>query len=125
MIWREREHESHDLDVANDLATIQALRNYGLLKFFWLLSIRVQLELLEYLVNTWDILIQCFRLGAHILSIQVEEIFFLTYLSRNGPPISLFFTRMGNDIIKDYIVANCRPLSHPIKDGKINIKDVE
>lgn len=32
--WREVERESQDLDAANEPTTIQALRNYGLLKFF-------------------------------------------------------------------------------------------
>lgn len=33
-IWREREHEEQDLNVGNDPATIQALKNCGLLKLF-------------------------------------------------------------------------------------------
>ena len=55
LIWREREHESQDLDVTNDRTTMQTLRNCGLLNFFWLLGMRVQLELLEYIVKVWDI----------------------------------------------------------------------
>lgn len=38
--WREREHEEHDLNATNVYATIKALRNHGLLKFFSLPSMR-------------------------------------------------------------------------------------
>lgn len=53
------------------LATIQELKNCGLLKFFWLPRMRQQMELLEYLVRAWDVQAYDFRLGAHILSIHV------------------------------------------------------
>lgn len=33
-VWREREHEEHDLNIANDPATIHTLKNCGLLKIF-------------------------------------------------------------------------------------------
>ena len=34
VIWKEREHEVLDNQAANDPATIEALRNYGILKYF-------------------------------------------------------------------------------------------
>jgi len=37
-IWKEREHEEQDLNVENNPTTIQALKNCGLLEFFWLPS---------------------------------------------------------------------------------------
>lgn len=40
LIWREREHEAEDMIVANDLATMQALRNCGILKLFQILGMR-------------------------------------------------------------------------------------
>lgn len=40
------------------------------------------MELLRYLFHAWDVQAQEFRIGAHTLEIQVEDIYFLTYLSR-------------------------------------------
>lgn len=76
-IWKEREHESHDMDVANDPAIMQTLINFGHPKFFSLPSMKSQMELLKYLVRAWDIWEQCYRIRAHTLSIKVEEIYFL------------------------------------------------
>lgn len=38
--------------------------------------------LLEYIIRAWDVQAQEFRIGAHLLKIKVEEIYFLTCLSR-------------------------------------------
>lgn len=54
-IWREREHEEHDLNADNDHDTIQALKDWGFLKFFWLLGIRQQMELLAYVVHALEV----------------------------------------------------------------------
>lgn len=55
LIWREREHEEQDLAVANDLATIQTLRDCGLLKFLWFPRMRQHMELLAYIFRAWDV----------------------------------------------------------------------
>jgi hypothetical protein len=55
MEWQEREHEKEDAIVGNDLGTVAALRDCGLLKFFSILGMRAQLRLLEYLVHMWDV----------------------------------------------------------------------
>ena len=34
VIWKEREHDIIDAQAANDPPTVEALRNYGLLKYF-------------------------------------------------------------------------------------------
>jgi len=52
-IWREREHEEQDSNASNDTSTIQALKNYGLLKFVWLHGMRQQMESLSYLAHAW------------------------------------------------------------------------
>ena len=52
--WREREHEEHDMVSLNDPGTIEALRDCGLLKYFRLSGMRQQLELLQFLVHSWD-----------------------------------------------------------------------
>ena len=72
------------MDATNDPTSIHGLRDCGLLKFFSIPGMRAQVELLEYLVKAWDVQAWCFRLRAHMLSIQVEDIYFLTGLSWRG-----------------------------------------
>jgi hypothetical protein len=53
--WRERENEENNAIAGNHPPTIVALRNYGLLKYFRIPSMRAQVRLLEYLVHMWDL----------------------------------------------------------------------
>jgi len=52
--WIEREHEEKYMVSLNDPGTVEALRNYGLLKYFKLSGMRQQLELFQFLVHAWD-----------------------------------------------------------------------
>ena len=70
-IWIEAQHEEQGLNAANDPSTIQTLKKYGFLKFFWLLGMRQQMELLEFLVHSWDVQAWALRLGEHLLKIKV------------------------------------------------------
>lgn len=54
LTWREREHEAQDMVVSSDPPMVQYLGNCGLLKFYMILGMRAQLELLDYLVRCWD-----------------------------------------------------------------------
>ena len=89
VVWKEREHELDDIREVNDARTVAALRGCGLLKLFNVPSMRSQLRLLEYILRMWNTEQQYFELGAHILTVEVEEIYFLTGLSKRGEPISL------------------------------------
>ena len=59
-----------------------------------------------------------------MLSITVEDVYFLTGLSRRGFPISLTGSTVGGEIVRDYVKQYCYPGSEPRKYGKINIRDV-
>jgi hypothetical protein len=82
--WHEREHEEEDYFIGNDPGMVMALRQCGLLKFFKIQGMRAQLRLLEYLVHMWDVNEQAFHVGAHTLTIDIEDIYFLTGLSHRG-----------------------------------------
>lgn len=82
------------------------------------------MELLKYLVHSWNIQAHVFRFGENLLEIQVEDIYFLTGLSKRGAPVSLLGGRSGGEIVKDYIATYCRPRALPTRDGKINRNDV-
>ena len=52
-------------------------------------------QLLEYILRMWNLEQQYFEVGAHILTVEVEDIYFLTSLLRWGAPISLTGSRGG------------------------------
>ena len=122
--WRKREHEEQDMISLNDLGTVRALRDCGLLKYFKLSSMRQQIELLEFLVRAWDPAIEEFHIKNQVFSITVEDVYFLISLSRKGLLISLTGSTVGGEIVRDYVMQYCYPGSKPSKDGKINIHDV-
>jgi len=75
--WRERKHEDDDLIVRNDPGTFNALRQCRLLKLFKIEGMRAQMRLLEYLVHMWDVDQQVFHVRAHMLTLDIKDIFFL------------------------------------------------
>jgi len=122
--WRERKHEEEDMFALHDPVTVNALRNYGLLKFFRISSMRQQINLLQYLLD-WDPTSQVFQIrGKSIPLTIIVDIYFLTGLSRRGAPISFSGSARGGESVRDYIRRYCREGSQPSKDGKINIQDV-
>ena len=80
--WKEREHELNDQVELNDDATIDALQNCGLLNYFMCLGLRVHPLLLQRIVAVWDSNAEHFVVGDQILEIEIDDIYFLTRLSR-------------------------------------------
>ena len=95
LIWREREHEDVDDVAMLHFPTMQALRACGLYKFWAIQGMREQVDLLTGLVNSWNVQDQRFIIGGHQLEIELEDIYFLTGLSKRGEQLSLFGTRPG------------------------------
>jgi hypothetical protein len=79
--WREREHEDDNATAENYPPTLATLRDCGLLKYFRIPGMRAQVQLLEHLVQMWDLDQQVFNVGADTLMIDIEDIYFLTGLS--------------------------------------------
>ena len=55
VIWKEREHETTYFQVVSDSATIEALQNCGLLKYFQVLGMKAYIRLLEGIIDMWDL----------------------------------------------------------------------
>jgi hypothetical protein len=96
----------------------------GLLKFFKIQGMRAQLRLLEYLVHMWDVDQQVFHVGAHILSLDIEDIYFLTGLSHRGSHVTLTGNRGGGLPMSEYIRRYCEPEAER-RSGKVSIRDVQ
>ena len=109
MIWKERTHDNEDATVERNAGCIATLRYCGLLKFFWTPSMVPHEQLLEHILQMWNLEQQYFKVGAHILIVEVEDIYFLTGLSRRGAPISLTGSRGGDITTRELIDRHCAP----------------
>jgi hypothetical protein len=117
---REREHEDDNAATKNHPQTIAALRDCGLLKYFRIPGMRAQVRLLEHLIRMWDPDQQVFNVGAHTLTIDIEDICFLTSLSRWGSHVSLTGSRRGSMKMSEYCREYCVPEAERQK-GKVAI----
>jgi hypothetical protein len=118
--WRETEHEDKYFAVRNDLVIVAALWECGLLKIFKIQGMRVQFKLFEYLVHMWDVDQQVFHMGVHTLSLDIEDIYFLTGLSCRGSHATLTGSRGGGLPMSEYVRWYCFPEEKRSK-GKISI----
>jgi hypothetical protein len=100
--WREREHEDDNNATENHPQTVTTLRNCGLLKYFRIPGMRAQVRLLEHLIQMWDPDQQVFHVGVHTLTIDIEDIYFLTGLSRRGSYVSLTGSHRGGRKMSEY-----------------------
>lgn len=89
----------------NDPETVKTLKNCGLLKFFWVANMQAQKTLLHMLIIYWVQGHLLFDIDDDILTLEVEDIYFLIGLSHWGESINL--PRMslcgGTLTIEDYI----------------------
>ena len=118
--WHEHEHEEDNENSENHPPTIASLRDYGLLKYFRIPGMRAQVRLLEYLVRMWDPDQQVFNVRAHTLSIDIEDIYFLSGFSRCGYYVSLTSSRRGGLKMSEYYNQYCVPEVER-KKGKVAI----
>jgi hypothetical protein len=84
ILWREREHEEVDRAVFNNDEAKQALHACNMYKFFQVGGMRAQRRLLNILIDYWNPNDEEFMLSIQSLIITVEDIYFITDLSRRG-----------------------------------------
>ena len=53
--WKEQEHDAVDALATGDEGCMNALRDCGLKKFFLTSYLRAQPELLQFIVDAWDV----------------------------------------------------------------------
>jgi hypothetical protein len=68
---------------------------------------RAQLKLLEYLVHMYDVNEQEFHMGAHTLTINIKDIYFLIGLYHCGSRVTLTGSRGGGEPMNYYISHHC------------------
>ena len=80
--WREREHEDMDQDSLRSAPMVNSLWKSRLLEFFCTSVMRSNVHLLEFLINYWDHDLGSFDLQGEFLEITLEDIYFISGLSR-------------------------------------------
>jgi hypothetical protein len=93
--------------VEEDPVAIAALKQCGLWKFFQCPFMRAQPRLLNALVEYWHPDAEAFMLEGQSLTPTMEDIYFLTGLSRRGEPVNLRTFPPGPFNIEDYIRMYC------------------
>ena len=105
--WKEHEHEVNDQVALGDGATIMSLRNCGLLKFFMCLGLQTQPLLLQRMLAMWEPNSQGFLVGYQYFDIEVDDIYFLTGLSRRGEVIEFGSQGGGGKPMESHIRDLC------------------
>ena len=87
--WREREHGDVEEAIQDDVMAQQVLQACALYNFWCLGSLRAKPRLLQLLVDYWDPKSETFHIDGMSLGIEVEDIYFITGLSRRGEVVNL------------------------------------
>ena len=82
VIWKERKHDMDDVSTVGYVVCVTALWACGLLKFFHSPSMIFHPCLLENILQMWNPEQQYFEARIHVLTIEVEDIYFLMGLSK-------------------------------------------
>ena len=101
--WREREHTVADNEVMNSPEALDALQGCGLLKFFKLPNMKANTRLLELLIDYWDVEEEAFMIDQIPLRVDVEDIYFITGLSRRGEVVHSRGRTRSSLTIEDYV----------------------
>ena len=109
VIWKERMHDNEDATAERNAGCIAAIRDCGILKFFRTPSMVLHERLLEHILQMWNPEKQYFKVGAHILTVEVEDIYFLTGLLIWSAPISLIGSCGGEITTRELIDRHCVP----------------
>jgi len=121
--WREREHGVLDAEVMESDEALKALRLCGLYKLFEMNGMHAQIHMLEMLVGYWDLDQEVFMIDGKPLSLEVEDIYFLTRLSCRGEVASMEARNIGGLTIDEHVTLYCAPGSQKI-ETQIPFKDI-
>ena len=97
--WREREHEYMDQGALQYAPIVNVLRQSGLLNFLCASPRWENVCLLEFLINYWDHDLGMFDLQGEFLEVTLEDVYFISGLSRQGASVNLEGTGIGGDLL--------------------------
>jgi hypothetical protein len=82
-----------------------------------------EMLLLEHMIGLWDVAEQGFCISTQLLTIELEDVYFLTSLSKRGVPISFTRQRELPEQVDVYLARHCI-LGARLVGGRIPIKDI-
>jgi hypothetical protein len=82
-----------------------------------------EILLLEHMIDLWDVAEQGFRIGTQLLTIALEDMYFLNSLLKRGVPIYFSRQRVLPEQVDMYLACHCIPGARLV-GGRIPIKDI-
>ena len=109
-----------------DATSLLSHRRCGLLKYARLEPMRGQEDLLRWLIQQWDECHHVFRIGGNELSIEKDDVYFLTGLSCRGPRPNLTGSRVDlcstADLILSHFIRNTEAVSNRVPIARVALR---
>jgi hypothetical protein len=121
--WKERENELDDVASLKSPSARAMLSNCGLLKYVKVQKMKKEVLLLEHMIGLWNIAKKVFQMGTQLLNIELEDVYFITGLSKRGAPIVLTVQWVLPAPMDEYLANHCVPGARLV-GGRIAIKDI-
>lgn len=122
---KEIEHDSVDALALEDDGCMNSLRYCGLKKFFLTPYLRAQPELLQFIVDLWDVNDQVFHLRDQVLKLDVSDVYFITGLSRRGPRPMLTRSRPSGEKMTEVMDQVCPGAQFGRNSAKVDIPTIQ
>ena len=124
VVWKEQEHDIVDASAIEDEGCMNALRDCGLKKYFLTSSLRAQPELLQFIIDAWDVDNLVFRLRNQTLELEVSDVYFITGLSRRGAVPILTGSRPSGEKVGEVKARVCPEAQFGQQSAKVLISTI-
>jgi hypothetical protein len=114
--------EEYKLCATEQATKTSILGRSGLLKYFKMQKMKKEILLLEYMIELWNVAEKGFQMGTQLLTIELEDVYFIIGLSKRGVPIDLSGQRALLAPMDEYLENHCVPGARLV-EGTIAFKD--
>lgn len=122
ILWRERDHDSEEIQMLNDLAWIIYLHRFGLMKYARLDLMKGQEELLSWIIQRWDEHQCVFQIRDHEIMIERYDIYFMMGLSCRGAWVNWTEEKIDPRTTLKLVQTHYRPSSGLVPIDRISIR---
>ena len=100
------------------------MRDCGLLIYVKMKKMKKEVLLLEHMIGLWNVAEKGFLMGSQLLTIELEDVYFISSLSKRGAPIFLTGQWALPTPVDEYLANHCVP-GLRLVDDRIAIKDIK
>ena len=122
--WKEREHDEVDALALEDEGCMNALRDCGLKKFLLTPYLQAHPELLQFIIDLWDVDEQVFCLWDQVLELDASDVYFITGLSRRGERPILTEGRPSREKMTEVVDRVCPGAQFGRNNAKVDIPTI-